>query len=676
MKPTADKKVRQYLETGSTANSQNTSFAPGEQAFPVDSSISLSSSDSTKLNDIFTKIRSGLATYNQADGYWREEFNYDADGNITLKRNGWGEVHYKYNSGNQLSQAGNRSYQYDLNGNLIKELLGASFADYQYNYEDRLVNASNQFQNFLTDDSFIGSVKYGYDALGRKMVKESDALYSNIRQMEYYTYNGLGKDVLAEYKISGAGTSQTQSTANGQVQGISEIPGGEADQSNEYYYGNGQLLATKNITNQDYYNNHDPLQNVSFYQQDALGSVSLITDRNGQISESYQYDAFGKAYNGDFVVNNVTVNPYGFTGQRFEKELGIYSFPFRDYNPMTKRWMTVSPIKDGGNWYQYCYSNPINLVDPDGLDIWGSISNMASSAVNSVTKTAQQISSTASSLTNSAVNSISQTAQQVKSSVTSQINSAITGINQTAQQVKSNVTSEINSAVTNISQMSQQVASTVASIATTVADTATNVMSNPRVQGAIQIVSGLGQIGLGTAAYGSASLLMAAPDPTCISKVVGCLDYAYGTAEYVDGANNIGSGIIALCTGQNTNYIGELTKQEFGTVGENIYTVADMGLSIPGTVEGISTIDEAIKGPQLLGEINIAQTSLEIGEDYASLSYSETTFSIYSETPSALKTAWAATGLLADSDAYPSGINTLITNLTQPATKIPDTINK
>lgn len=28
--------------------------------------------------------------------------------------------------------------------------------------------------------------------------------------------------------------------------------------------------------------------------------------------------------------------------------------------------MTEDPVKDGGNWYQYCYSNPVNLVDPNG----------------------------------------------------------------------------------------------------------------------------------------------------------------------------------------------------------------------------------------------------------------------------------------------------------------------
>jgi uncharacterized protein RhaS with RHS repeats len=37
---------------------------------------------------------------------------------------------------------------------------------------------------------------------------------------------------------------------------------------------------------------------------------------------------------------------------------------------MTKRWMTVDPVKDGQNWYQYCNNDPLNFVDPLGLFNW------------------------------------------------------------------------------------------------------------------------------------------------------------------------------------------------------------------------------------------------------------------------------------------------------------------
>src|SRR5690554_6216792 len=60
-------------------------------------------------------------------------------------------------------------------------------------------------------------------------------------------------------------------------------------------------------------------------------------------------------------------NPYGFTGQRFEPELRTYSFAYRTYNPMSMRWMTPDPIRDGTNWYQYVSGDPVNLWDPLGL---------------------------------------------------------------------------------------------------------------------------------------------------------------------------------------------------------------------------------------------------------------------------------------------------------------------
>ncbi len=33
--------------------------------------------------------------------------------------------------------------------------------------------------------------------------------------------------------------------------------------------------------------------------------------------------------------------------------------------------MAMDPIKDGGNWYQYCYSSPIIYMDPNGLLVVG-----------------------------------------------------------------------------------------------------------------------------------------------------------------------------------------------------------------------------------------------------------------------------------------------------------------
>lgn len=39
----------------------------------------------------------------------------------------------------------------------------------------------------------------------------------------------------------------------------------------------------------------------------------------------------------------------------------------RFYDTNNRIWLAIDPIKDGGNWYQYCYSNPTTYYDPTGL---------------------------------------------------------------------------------------------------------------------------------------------------------------------------------------------------------------------------------------------------------------------------------------------------------------------
>jgi len=96
------------------------------------------------------------------------------------------------------------------------------------------------------------------------------------------------------------------------------------------------------------------------------GLIIAIADRYENVVERYRYDAYGNPYEGRFL-HMPKNNPYGFTGQRFEAELRVYSFAYREYNPVSMRWLTVDPVKDGLNWYQYCGSDPVNYIDLWGL---------------------------------------------------------------------------------------------------------------------------------------------------------------------------------------------------------------------------------------------------------------------------------------------------------------------
>ncbi len=291
------------------------------------------------------------------EGFYTEEFSYDPAGNVTQKINGWGNVDYQYNPANQLLQAGNRSYEYDLNGNLVKEELNGDYAEYSYNYENRLIKAANLSKNqhlFGGSKPFGGEVAYAYDALGRKVNKTVNPVQGGQTEVTGYLYNGARVNVLAEYELSMHGNNgNVKGNRNGKV---------KIDYLNEYYYGHG-LVALNYLNNPDRGRVHP---NISLYHKDVLGSISMITGKNGQVIDRYKYDAYGSPYNGRFEQGN-NMNPYGFTGQRYEVEINVYSFAYRTYNPRSMRWLTVDPIRDRINWYVYVNSDPVNLWDPLGL---------------------------------------------------------------------------------------------------------------------------------------------------------------------------------------------------------------------------------------------------------------------------------------------------------------------
>ncbi len=46
----------------------------------------------------------------------------------------------------------------------------------------------------------------------------------------------------------------------------------------------------------------------------------------------------------------------------------MYDYGFRDYSPVSARFTTVDPIRDGSNWFSYVVNDPVNYVDPLGLN--------------------------------------------------------------------------------------------------------------------------------------------------------------------------------------------------------------------------------------------------------------------------------------------------------------------
>jgi RHS repeat-associated protein len=113
------------------------------------------------------------------------------------------------------------------------------------------------------------------------------------------------------------------------------------------------------------------------YIRDHLGSVRAVTDEDGEVVARYDYDPYGKRrlvwHSGE--VDPLTYLPiefdFGFTGHLHHGRSGLYFAPLRAYDPELGRWLSRDPIDMAGgiNLCEYVGGDPVNAVDPWGLDV-------------------------------------------------------------------------------------------------------------------------------------------------------------------------------------------------------------------------------------------------------------------------------------------------------------------
>ena len=135
----------------------------------------------------------------------------------------------------------------------------------------------------------------------------------------------------------------------------------------QYIYGNGIDEVFRVDINES--GNFTPY----YFHINGIGSVTAITDQNGNIVERYSYDLYGmpiiKNANGDLISQSSIGNEYMFHGRRYDKETNLIYFRARYYDPIMGRFLSVDPMgyQDSMNLYQAFNQNPINFIDPWGL---------------------------------------------------------------------------------------------------------------------------------------------------------------------------------------------------------------------------------------------------------------------------------------------------------------------
>ena len=120
----------------------------------------------------------------------------------------------------------------------------------------------------------------------------------------------------------------------------------------------------------------DTTAGILYHHHDALGSVTHLTNSIGQLVEHYQYDAFGSPRKvsdgaGSTLTGSAMGNRFLFAG-REQLPLGeLYDVRHRVYSPSVGRFAQVDPIRfkaGDNNMRRYVGNNPVNAVDPSGLD--------------------------------------------------------------------------------------------------------------------------------------------------------------------------------------------------------------------------------------------------------------------------------------------------------------------
>jgi RHS repeat-associated protein len=231
---------------------------------------------------------------------------------------GAGEVRYAYDNAGRLVQAGAERFAYDDHGRLVRRLSAGGETRCAYDAAGNLVAVA------LPDGRVV---EYLLDAAGRRIAK---------------SVNGV---MLEKYAWRGAATLEGTSRPDGS--GLCRF----------LYQQGSRMPACMESAGQRY--------SIAF---DHAGTPFAVANANGDLIQAYKHDAFGNVIS--MLAENVRI-PFGFGGGLLDADTGLVHLGYREYDPRIGRFIQPDPLGYAGgdvDVYGYCLDDPVNLVDPLGLE--------------------------------------------------------------------------------------------------------------------------------------------------------------------------------------------------------------------------------------------------------------------------------------------------------------------
>ena len=357
------------------------------------------------------------------NGFTTADYDYDAVSNLVLTTfgNGTEEIR-RYDDLNRLEYLENRqgntilsSYNYTLDkaGNRTK-VVEHNGRTVEYNYDDLYRLLEEEITDNVNGNRIYG---YTYDKVGNRKTKTEiiDGL-TTITAYEYddndrllnekvdgniivsYTYDDQGNTLTKAE--SGITTNYTWDDENRLIAATIEDASGVTQQEMQYRYNDKGIRVsstvdgdeTRYLVNEvqqfaqvleeykpdstvlvEYVYGHDliaqeQVDTRTYYHVDGLGSTRVLTDANGDIVSTYDYDAYGELINSTGGVEN----KYLFAGEQFDEGLGDYYNRARYYDAATGRFTRRDDYEGRQeepltlHKYIYTHDNPVNYIDPSG----------------------------------------------------------------------------------------------------------------------------------------------------------------------------------------------------------------------------------------------------------------------------------------------------------------------
>ncbi len=309
-------------------------------------------------------------------------------------------IHYQYNPLGLVAQKNDTEYQYDPLGQLSQT------SERPY-YHDAVGNPIDNSQSYDAQDRLQsdGQHKYRYDGRGNLVEKQ----HKETRAKTTYTWNLFDQLVEVNHTDAEGNTEQLQFEYDALNRRVKKShTQNDQTTTRRYLYqghnlvaildGNDQLLATiihdqaidTPLAITTYGHKPKPLTEAQqavwdelgeadrnhleksqtercyYYHRDHQGSITALTDEDGEIVESFEYDAFGNITGHQKKAE--THNPFAYTGREFDRH-DLYYYRARYYDPTQRRFISADPIgllSGDFNFYRYVDNDPLNQVDPFG----------------------------------------------------------------------------------------------------------------------------------------------------------------------------------------------------------------------------------------------------------------------------------------------------------------------